>query len=115
MILLETILNIYLIIENNYVTAFKAKAYEREGSDKDKIDFLKSKAKTDLSNSFHFDAPKNKHGQYMPYKKFSKLESQGFQYRLFEDIFEKFGVPEKPLICVTPVVDGEVWSKLNNQ
>jgi hypothetical protein len=47
----------------------------------------------------------------MPYKKFSKIESQGLQYKLFEEIFEKFGVPEKPLVCVTPVVDGEVWAK----
>ncbi|MCL6097310.1 MAG: hypothetical protein AB1775_02545 [Bacteroidota bacterium] len=47
----------------------------------------------------------------MSYKKFSKLESNGMQYRLFEEIFEKFNVPQNPLICVTPVVDGEVWAK----
>ncbi|MCL4550970.1 MAG: hypothetical protein M1495_20655 [Bacteroidetes bacterium] len=47
----------------------------------------------------------------MSYKKFSKLESNGLQYRLFEEIFGKFNVPQNPLICVTPVVDGEIWSK----
>lgn len=107
----ETILNIYLIIEKDIVTAFKCKAYEQEGSDKEKIRFLKERAKVDLTTSFHFDAPQNKNGEFMPYKKFSKIESQGLQYKLFEEIFRKFGVPEKPLICVTPVVDGEVWAK----
>ncbi|TSA28929.1 MAG: hypothetical protein D4R68_03200, partial [Ignavibacteriales bacterium] len=65
----------------------------------------------DLSTSFHFSAPQNKNDEFMSYKKFSKIESQGLQYKLFEEIFEKFHVPEKPLICVTPVVDGEVWAK----
>lgn len=107
----ETILNIYLIIDKNFVTAFKCKAYQQDGTDEEKIRFLKGRAKEDFTNSYHFDAPQNKHGEFMPYKKFSKIESQGLQYKLFEEIFRKFGVPEKPLICVTPVVDGEVWAK----
>lgn len=105
----ETILNIFLVVDKDYVTGFKVKAYQKEGTDAEKISFLKEKAKTDFSASFHFNAPQNRFGRFMPYKKFSKLESQGFQYRLFEEIFQKFNVPEKPLICVTPVVDGEVW------
>ena len=107
----ETILNIYLIIDKDLVTAFKCKAYEKEGTDDEKIRFLKEHAKEDFKTSFHFDAPQNKNGEYMPYKKFAKIEAQGLQYKLFEEIFEKFSVPEKPLICVTPVVDGEVWAK----
>ncbi|MDP2039344.1 MAG: hypothetical protein Q8L04_18355 [Ignavibacteria bacterium] len=107
----ETILNVYLIIESGSVTAFKAKAYEREGDDKEKIQFLKDNASTDFASAFVFDSPKNKKGEYMPYKKFSKLEKQGLQYQLFEEIFGKFRVPQNPLICVTPVVDGEVFEK----
>ena len=108
---METILNIYLIINNNVVTAFKAKPYQMEGSDEEKIKFLKEHAKEDLTTSFHFSAPQNKSGEFMSYKKFSKIESQGLQYKLFEEIFEKLHVPEKPLICVTPVVNGEVWAQ----
>jgi hypothetical protein len=44
----------------------------------------------------------------MTYKKFSKLEKHEKQYMLFEEIFTKFKVPESPLICVTPVVDGKI-------
>jgi hypothetical protein len=109
--LIEIILNIYLIIEKGSVTAFRAKAYEMEGSDNTKINFLKERAKDDFTGAFHFDAPQNKKGSFMPYKKFSKLESRGMQYMLFEEIFQKFKVPQNPVICVTPVVDGEIWAK----
>ena len=105
----EIILNIYLIINNGDVEAFKAKGYEKGGTDDSKIIFLKERAKEDFDNAYHFDAPVSKTGKYMSYNQFSKLEKQGMQYSLFEAIFEKFKVPEKPLICVTPVVDGEVW------
>lgn len=44
----------------------------------------------------------------MSYSKFAKLEKQGMQYKLFEEIFLRFNVPENPLVCVTPVVDGEI-------
>ncbi len=107
----ETILNIYLIIDKGFVTAFRAKAYQHDGSDKSKFEFLKDHAKGDFESAYRFDAPQNKKGKFMAYRKFSKLESRGMQYMLFEEIFEKFDVPQNPVICVTPVVDGEVWSK----
>jgi hypothetical protein len=44
----------------------------------------------------------------MKYSKFSKLEKRGMQFQLFEEIFSHFDVPEHPLICVTPVVDGKI-------
>ncbi|RJQ61241.1 MAG: hypothetical protein C4517_09055 [Stygiobacter sp.] len=107
----ETILNIYLVIDKGSVASFRAKAYEMEGEDSAKISFLKERAAEDFASAFVFDSPKNKKGEYMPYKKFSKLEKQGLQYQFFEEIFEKFRVPQNPLICVTPVVDGEVFGK----
>ena len=104
----ETILNIYLIINNGFVVAFKAKAYEMEGGDDNKIDFLKRRAKQDFDSAYSFDAPTNKSDQFMKYNKFAKLEKQGRQFELFEEIFQEFSLPEKPLICVTPVVDGKI-------
>lgn len=107
----ETILNIYLVIDNGLVTSFRAKSYELEGEDSFKITYLKENAAEDFHSSFVFDSPTNKKGEFMSYKKFSKLEKQGMQYQLFEEIFEKFKVPQNPLICVTPVVDGKVFGK----
>ncbi len=104
----EIILNIYLIINEGYVVEFRAIAYEIEGGDDNKIKFLKSKAVDDFQKSYRFSAPKNKRGKFMKYPKFSRLESQGMQYQLFEEIFENFKVPQNPIICVTPVVDGKI-------
>lgn len=108
---METILNIYLIIDDNYVVAFKAKGYERDGDDKSKIQFLKESAREDFKSAYVFEAPKNNKGNFMKYSQFSKLEKQGMQYNLFEEIFEKFNAPSQPIVCVTPVVNGEVWSQ----
>jgi hypothetical protein len=105
----ETILNIYLIINNGIVEAFKAYAYEMEGGDDRKIEFLKSKAAEDFSKAYTFDPPVDKAGNFMSYKKFARLEERGRQFELFEEIFQKFNLPERPLICVTPVVDGEIF------
>ncbi len=109
--MLETILNIYIIIKNGFVVGFKAIDYNVEGDDEFKIKILKENAKKDFSKAYPFEAPRNKKGEFMSYKKFSKLESQGMQFQLFEEIFERFNVPQNPLICVTPVVDGEILSQ----
>ncbi len=105
----EIILNIYLIINNHHVEGFRVVPYEAEGSDEEKIDFLKSRVRSDYSKSEKFNAPVNSAGKFMSYNKFAKLEKQGMQFQLFEEIFSKFDVAENPLICVTPVVDGEIW------
>ncbi len=107
----ETILNIYLEIKRGTVISFRAKSYMMEGDDSAKINYLKEKAPYDYDTAFVFDSPKNKKGEFMTYKNFTKLEKQGMQYQLFEEIFEKFRVPQNPLICVTPVVDGVVFGR----
>ena len=106
----EIILNIYLVIEQGNVISFRAKSYSVEGSDQEKILFLKSRAKQDFDSAEIFNAPQNDKEQFMPYNKFAKLELQGMHYQLFENIFNKYNVPQNPLICVTPVVDGIILS-----
>jgi hypothetical protein len=105
----ETILNIYLIIEKNNVVGFRAISYSEEGDDEDKIQFLKSRVREDFDKAEDFPAPVNRLGKFMSYNKFYKLEKQGMHFQLFENIFQTYDVPENPLICVTPVVDGEIW------
>jgi hypothetical protein len=106
----EIILNIYLVINDNFVVEFRAIAYEMEGGDDSKISFLKSRAASDFQKAYHFNAPSNSKGIYLSYKKFNKLEKRGRQFELFEEIFSNFKVPQNPLICVTPVVDGKILS-----
>lgn len=107
----EIILNIYLVINNNLVEAFKVVSYEMQGGDDKKIEFLKSRAKEDFSKSVLFNSPIDKQGKFMDYNKFHKLEKRGMHFQLFENIFQTYGVPENPLVCVTPVVDGEIYSQ----
>jgi endonuclease IV len=106
----ETILNIYLVINKNLVEEFRAVAYKSDEGDQAKIKFLKSKAKEDFEKAYHFDSPTDKNGKFMDYNRFHKLEKRGMHFELFEEIFSKFNVPEHPLICVTPVVDGEIYA-----
>lgn len=107
----ETILNIYLIIEDGKVISFKAKAYKHDDNDNIKIQYLKKHAKPDFDSAYIFDAPENKNGEFISYDEFAKLEKAGRQFELFEEIFSEFEVPENPLICVTPVVNGEIVSE----
>ena len=100
------------MIENGLVSAFKAKAYESDEGDQEKIHFLKQRASDDFTSAYVFDAPVNSSGQYMKYKQFARLEQRGMHYKLFEEIFVKFNVPENPLVCVTPVVDGDILAEL---
>ncbi|NLT50083.1 MAG: hypothetical protein GXX85_04100 [Ignavibacteria bacterium] len=104
----ERILNIYLVIVNDIVTEFRAKDYLLDGDDDSKIKFLYSKAAADFDDAVKYEAPSNKNDKKMTYKQFSKLEKQGRHYELFENIFTKYEIPENPLICVTPVVDGKI-------
>jgi hypothetical protein len=106
----ETILNIYLIIENGYVIEYRANAYEIDGDDEDKIKYLKGMVKEDFSRAYKFDAPSDKYGRFMKYHKFTKLEDRGKHPNLYEEIFNQFEISERPLICVTPVVDGKIVS-----
>ncbi len=104
----ETILNIYLIIETGYVKEFRAIAYDVDGDDEDKIKYLKSRAREDFTKAYKFNAPSDRSGRFMKYSKFAKLEDRGKHPDLYEEIFEEFKTPERPLICVTPVVDGRI-------
>jgi hypothetical protein len=106
----ETILNIFLVINNGFVEEFRAIGYEMEGGDDRKIEFLKSRAKEDFEKAYKFDAPTDKKGKFMSYNRFHKFEKRGMHFQLFEEIFSNFDVAENPLICVTPVVDGEIYS-----
>ena len=105
------ILNIYLIIDDGFVVGFKAKAYDYEGDDDDKIKYLKNRVKNDYESAVNFDAPQNERGKFMKYNRFAKFEKQGMHFQLFEEIFNTCDVPENPMICVTPVVDGDILSQ----
>lgn len=106
----EIILNIYLVINDGIISEIRARNYEISGNDNEKILYLKSRAEIDFESAEIFEAPFDKSGNKISYRKFHKLEKQGLQFRLFESIFDYFNAPENPLVCVTPVLDGKILS-----
>ena len=76
-----------------------------------KIEFLKERAKFDFEESEEFGAPVNKLGKFMSYRKFHKLEKRGLHYQLFEKVFSHYQLGDSPLVCVTPVLDGEILAQ----
>ena len=83
----------------------------KDRNDDKKIEYLKSRVNEDYASAFHFDAPQDKANNFMSYNKFSKLEKKGRHFELLENIFSSFDVPEHPLVCVTPVVDGKIFNE----
>ncbi len=110
--LLEKIVNIYIIIEGETIKQLKGIAYEKEGTDYEKIEFLKSQAENDINRSINFNPPVSNKGDLMTYKQFNKLAKHGEEHKLFVEIFEYFDLPENPLICVSPVINGKINSKI---
>ncbi len=109
--MLEKIVNIYLMIEGEYIKQLKGIAYEKDGNDTEKIDFLKTESFNDINRAIIFNAPISDKGELMSYRQFNKLAKYGKEHQLFGEIFEYFGLPENPLICVSPVIDGKIISK----
>lgn len=107
----ENILNLFVIIKDGIITGIKAISHSKDGNDDEKIVFLKNSARNDFVIAEDFQAPYDKKNKMMTYKQFSKLERQGLQYQLFENIFNHFNLPENPIICLTPVVNGEILSE----
>ena len=106
--MLEKVLNLYLVINNNLITELRGICYEIDGDDTSKMSFLKEMAKNDFNKAIVFDPPISKSGKNMPYSTFYKLEKTGKQFTVFEDVFKHFGAPDSPLVCLTPVMDGEI-------
>ena len=83
----ETILNIYLVINDGLLVEFRVVAYEMEGGDDRKIDFLKSKAREDFEKAYKFDAPTDKKGKFMTYNRFYKLENVECTFNCLKKFF----------------------------
>jgi len=104
----EKILNIYLLINDGIIEGIRAKSYEISGEDSEKINYLYEMTEKDYASAETYDPPLDKKGKLMSYRKFARLEYTGNQYRLFRGLFENYELPENPIVCLTPVVDGVI-------
>jgi hypothetical protein len=114
----ETIFNLYYIVERDIIRGRAAIAYERSGTDDEKILFLQAVCRRDFPQAKRYPVPAGwvcldvKTGKTTPgltwdsYQQ--KIEPQFGDSQWFEDIFLEFDAPQSPLMVVTCVVDGAV-------
>jgi len=90
--------------------------HETDGSDTEKVAYLQSLATADMPAAPRYPVPsrysvRDNDGSYTPgihNRLFQQLMYAGRSLELFDEILQQLGAGTKPLVCVTPVVDGAV-------
>lgn len=98
----ETVYNLYLIINKKAVTNLGHILYEIDGTEEQKLKFLKEAASRDYKKSKLTKAPPG-----LTIEKCNAMARLGTQLNLFKHVFENHR-PEHPLAIITCVVDGEI-------
>lgn len=121
----ERIFNLYLFIQSRpassgIIQELGAMVHEHSGTDAEKIAFLQSQAKADLTEAQRFAVPEryvlvtaNSEATQsgLDYRGYERLVQGGRHLELFEEIFKAMNAPADPVICITPVVDGKIEIK----
>lgn len=112
---MEQIYNLFYFSKNDIITKVGAIAYKQDGSNDDKIDFLKSKVESDYKIAQIFDLPDKFLIQYegkvikgIDQVSYFNICSQGFGNSIFENIFIYFNASDDPLVVITPIQDGSI-------
>ena len=111
----ERVFNLFVFIEDDIIRRIGAVMHEMDGSDEDKLAFLQFQFATDLPEAKRYPVPSRyiliNDGERYPgaisYDGFMELASIGRQTEFFEEVFKELKAPPRPLMCVTPVVDGK--------
>lgn len=114
----EKVFNIFLFINlNDEVEKFGVVVHEIDGTDKQKIEYLRRNCDKDIEKVDFFDIPENiklkRQINYtenigIPYHLFQTMEYDRTDVLFFEEIFNKYGATGNPLYMKTPVVNGEI-------
>lgn len=102
----ETIFNLYYFCDKGVIKTLGGTAYIVEGSDEEKMDFLRERSLKDYTSCEIFSiSEKNENVLTIEY--YNALERLGRTLLVFEGIFNYFGAARNPLFCITPIVDGK--------
>lgn len=89
--------------------------HEIEGTDEEKISFLKSRVFIDFDKAEKFPIPakiittyKGLKQNSIDYNTFRDLSYKGEALMIFEDVFFKYNANKNPLVVVTPVKNGKI-------
>ena len=111
----ETVANLFLYVEGEVIKGLGAVAHDLYGDDREIVAFLQGRAAVDASRAARYPLPvaciKSWLGidaeQGLSFEVYSYLARTGNALRLFEGPLQDFKAPEKPLVCITPIVDGK--------
>jgi len=114
--MMEKIINIFPIFEGQILTCIGFRVHEIDGTDEQKIEFLKSRMEEDvkemaialLSEKFTIKLPDGTTVPGLTLERYNTLLYNGTESILYEGIFQAFGFPENPLQISTPFVDGKL-------
>ncbi len=111
---MEKIINLFPIIEGQIINCIGFRIHEMEGTDEEKIEFLKSRVETDskemaitpLPEGFTIKHPDGTVTSGLSLERYNGLLHNGTDAILYEGIFQVFDFPESPLQVSTPIIDG---------
>jgi hypothetical protein len=113
----ERIYNLFLFIEGEFIRGLGIAVHDVDGTDDEKMSYLRVHAETDLKEALRFPVP----GRYLVfdssesiqatalrYTLYTRLRHSGRQYELFDEALEELGAPQSLVSCITPIVDGKI-------
>ncbi len=112
----EQVFNLFVFVTQDYVRELGAVVHEVDGSDSDKLAYLRSIAASDAGAACRYKVPprytvRQEDGTYAPgihYRVFQQMTSGGRLCEIFDEVLEEFKATASPMVCVTPIVDGVV-------
>jgi hypothetical protein len=111
----ETAVNLFLYVESDVINGLGAVAHALDGDDHEIVAFLQSRVAVDAPQATRYPLPvpaiKSWLGidaqEGLSFEVFSYLARTGNALRLFEGPLQDLKAPERPLVCITPIVDGK--------
>jgi hypothetical protein len=113
----EKTFNLFVFVEDDIIHELGVVVHEQEGTDQEKIAFLRSQAVADFKKAIRFLIPNRflieneatgERINALKYEKLRILMKMNLHMEVFEEIFQSLNASTTPLCCMTPVVEGEL-------
>jgi hypothetical protein len=118
----ETIFNLFVYVNLDIITEVGVVKHTYQGTDDEKILFLKKNVDIDFQNAQRFALPANFQikvngivKQGIDYTSFRNLCNEGHGLLILETIFQHFDTSSNPLVVVTPVKNGSIFIEGNEK